>query len=90
MATEGKKYCDIIESLKKNDKAEGFIASTVRQRTDRIRTVKSILDVMVDEYSCKIEEKTLKQNVQSNIYSEISKVKQKIVQMQSGEEDLNV
>lgn len=38
----------------------------------------------------KIEEKTLKQNVQSNIYSEISKVKQKIVQMQSGEEDLNV
>ena len=36
------------------------------------------------------EEKTLKQNVQSNIYSEISKVKQKIVQMQSGEEDLNV
>ena len=36
------------------------------------------------------EEKTLKQNVQSNIYSEISKVKPKIVQMQTGEEDLNL
>ena len=53
-------YCNIMESLEKNYKVRGFITSTVTQRTDTIRTVKSILDVMADIYSCTIGKKTLR------------------------------
>ena len=53
------KYCNVWESLKKNDAVEDYAISQIVERTERFRTFKSILDVMDEKYLKKVGEKTL-------------------------------
>ena len=43
---EKTKYCNMLESLNKNEKVKEFIVNTVTEKTDRDRTVESILKVL--------------------------------------------
>ena len=40
------KYCNVLESLKKNDAVKEYAIGQIVERTEILRTVKSILDVM--------------------------------------------
>ena len=53
------KYCDVLESLKKNDTVKDYAISLIVERTERLRVFKSILDVMDEKYLKKVDEKTL-------------------------------
>ena len=48
-----------MESLKKNGTIKGFITHQVTERTDQLRMVKSNLDVMSNEYSRNVCERSL-------------------------------
>ena len=49
--SEETKYCNVLESLKKNEKVKEFILSTVVEKTERDKTVESILKVLEDKYA---------------------------------------
>ena len=53
------KYCNVLESLKKNDVLKEYAMSQIVKRTERLKTVKSILDVMDEKYFRTVGEKTL-------------------------------
>ena len=46
MSSDETKYCNVLESLKKNDAVKEYAMGQIVERTERLRTVKSILDVM--------------------------------------------
>ena len=53
------KYCIVLKSLKKNDTVKDSAKSKIVERTERLRTFKSILDVTDEKYVKKVGEKTL-------------------------------
>ena len=53
------KYCNVLESLKKNDAVKNYAISQIVERTEGLRTFKSILDMMDEKYLEKEGEKTL-------------------------------
>ena len=44
------RYCNVLESLKKNDVVKEYVIGQIVERTKRFRTVKSILDIMDEKY----------------------------------------
>ena len=58
-ALDETKYCNVLESLKKNDAVKNYAISQIVERTEILRTFKSILDVMDEKYLKKVGEKTL-------------------------------
>ena len=53
------KYCNLLESLKKNEAVKDYAMGQIVKRTERLRTVKSIIDVMDEKYLKTVGEKTL-------------------------------
>ena len=50
-SSEETKYCNVFESLKKNEKVKGFVMNTVTEKTEWDRTVESILKVLEEKYA---------------------------------------
>ena len=50
-SSEETKYCNILESLKKNDKVRDFVVSTLTEKTENNRTVAGILQVLEENYA---------------------------------------
>ena len=53
------KYCNVLESLKKNDAVKEYAMGKIVEKTKRLRMVKSVLYVMDEKYLRKVGEKTL-------------------------------
>ena len=53
------KYCNVLESLKKNDKIKDFVVSTLTEKTENYRKVAEILKVMAEKYERTMSEKCL-------------------------------
>ena len=56
---EETKYCNILESLKKNEKVKEFVMTQLAKKTDREMTVESILNVMKGKYLRTMGEKLI-------------------------------
>ena len=53
------KYCNVLESLKKNDKIKDFVVTTLTEKTENDRKVVAILRVMAEKYERTMSEKCL-------------------------------
>ena len=51
--------CNVLESLKKNDKIKDFVISTLTKNMENDRNVAAILRVMADKYERTMSEKFL-------------------------------
>ena len=49
-STDETKYCNVMESLKKNDKIKDYVISTLAEKTENDRKVMAILKVMAEKY----------------------------------------
>ena len=49
-SSEETKYCNVIESLKKNDKIKDYVVNTLTEKTENDRRVSAILKVMAEKY----------------------------------------
>merc|ERR1712101_99371 len=49
-SSEETKYCNVMESLKKNDKIKEYVVRTLAEKTENDRKVSAILDVMAKKY----------------------------------------
>merc|ERR1712115_754247 len=49
-STKETKYCNVIESLKKNDKIKDYVVRTLAEKTENDRKVTAILKVMAEKY----------------------------------------
>ena len=58
-SSDDTKYCNVLESLKKNDAVSEYAMSQIVERTEGLRMVQSILNVMDKKYLRAIGEKTL-------------------------------
>merc|ERR1712002_1307885 len=56
---EESKYCNLMESLKKNDQIREFVITSLSERTENVRTVTSILKVMAEKYEKTMSERCL-------------------------------
>ena len=63
------KYCNVLESLKKNDKIKDFVVNVVTEKTENDRKVVAILRVMSEKFERTMSEKCL------NVMTEIVKFK---------------
>merc|ERR1712115_433106 len=48
-SSEETKYCNVIESLKKNDKIKDYVVNTLAEKTENDRRVSAILKVMAEK-----------------------------------------
>merc|ERR1712121_226139 len=53
------KYCNVLESLKKNDKIKDFVVNVLTEKTESDRTVASILRIMSEKFERTMSEKCL-------------------------------
>ena len=53
------KYCNVLESLKKNDKIRYFVVTILTEKAENDRKVGAILRVMAEKYERKMSEKCL-------------------------------
>merc|ERR1712115_748439 len=58
-SSEETKYCNVIESLKKNDKIKDYIVNTLAEKTENDRKVMTILKVMAEKYEKTMSERCL-------------------------------
>ena len=56
-SSEESNYCNVIESLNKNDKIKDYVISTLTEQTESDRKVLAILKVMAGKYVIKLSEK---------------------------------
>ena len=49
-STYENKYCNVMESLKKNDKIKDYVITTLAEKTENDRKVTAILKVMAEKY----------------------------------------
>ena len=49
-SSEETKYCNVMESLKKNDKIKDYVVNTLAEKTENDRKVSAILEVMAEKY----------------------------------------
>ena len=49
-STDETKYCNVMESLKKNDEIKDYVITTLAEKTENDRKVKAILKVMAEKY----------------------------------------
>ena len=49
-SSEETKYCNVMESLKKNDKIKDYVVNTLAEKTENDRKVSAILEVMAKKY----------------------------------------
>ena len=49
-SSEETKYCNVMESLKKNDRIKEYVVRTLAEKTENDRKVSAILDVMAEKY----------------------------------------
>merc|ERR1711895_327389 len=49
-SSEETKYCNVMESLKKNDKIKDYVVKTLAEKTENDRKVTAILEVMAEKY----------------------------------------
>ncbi len=49
-STEETKYCNVMVSLKKNDKIKDYVVRTLAEKTENDRKVTAILEVMAEIY----------------------------------------
>ena len=52
-------YCNVLESLKKNEKIKDFVVSVLTEKTENDRKVAAILKVMSEKYERAMSEKCL-------------------------------
>ena len=64
-STDETKYCNVIESLKKNEKIKDFVINVLTVKTDNERKVASIIKVMSDKFERTMSEKY--QNIMNEI-----------------------
>lgn len=53
------KYCNVLESLKKNDKIKDFVVNVLTEKTENERKVAAILKVMLEKFERTMSEKCL-------------------------------
>merc|ERR1712002_653612 len=53
------KYCNVLESLKKNDKIKDFVVNVLTEKTENDRKVASILRIMSEKFERTMSEKCL-------------------------------
>ena len=53
------KYCNVLESLKKNDKIKDFVVNVLTEKTENDRKVAAILKVMSEKFERTMSEKCL-------------------------------
>ena len=53
------KYCNVLESLKKNDKIKDFVVNVLTEKSENNRKVVAILKVMSEKYERTMSEKCL-------------------------------
>merc|ERR1712101_50644 len=58
-SSEETKYCNVIESLKKNDKMKDYVVNTLAEKTENDRRVSAILKVMAEKYERTMSERCL-------------------------------
>ena len=58
-SSEETKYCNVIESLKKNDKIKDYVINTLAEKTENDRKVTAILKVMAEKYERTMSERCL-------------------------------
>ena len=58
-SSEETKYCNVIESLKKNDKIKDYVVNTLTEKTENDRRVTAILKVMAEKYERTMSERCL-------------------------------
>ena len=58
-SSEETKYCNLIKSLKKNDKIKDYVISTLAEKTESDRKVTAILKVMAEKYENTMSERCL-------------------------------
>ncbi len=58
-SSEETKYCNVIESLKKNDKIKDYVINTLAEKTENDRRVTAILEVMAEKYERTMSERCL-------------------------------
>ena len=58
-STDETKYCNVMESLKKNDKIKDYVITTLAEKTENDRKVTAILKVMAEKYEKTMSEKRL-------------------------------
>ena len=64
-STDETKYCNVLESLKKNYKIKDFVVNAVKEKTENDRKVVAILGVMSEKFERTMSEKCL--NVMTKI-----------------------
>merc|ERR1712120_33444 len=83
-STEETKYCNVMESLKKNDKIKDYVVSTLAEKTENNRKVTAILEVMAEKYERTESERCLglmKQIVDFKVDGEIESIKDRFERM---------
>ena len=58
-STDETKYCNVMESLKKNDKIKDYVITTLAKKTENDRKVMAILKVMAENYEKTMSERCL-------------------------------
>ena len=58
-SSEETKYCNVIESLKKNDKIKDYVINTLAEKTENDRKVTAILEVIAEKYDRTMSERCL-------------------------------
>ena len=58
-STDETKYCNVLESLKKNDKIKDFVVNVLTEKTENERKVVAILKVMSEKFERTMSEKCL-------------------------------
>ena len=53
------KYCNVMESLKRNDKIKDYVITTLAEKTENDRKVTAILKVMAEKYEKTMSERCL-------------------------------
>ena len=54
-STDEAKYCNVMESLKKNDKIKDYVITTLAEKTKKDSKVTAILKVMAEKYEKKMK-----------------------------------
>ena len=83
-STEETNYCNVMESLKKNDKIKDYVVTTLAEKTEDNRKVTAILEVMAEKYERTESERCLelmKQIVNFKVDGEIESITDRFERM---------
>merc|ERR1711881_5761 len=83
-SSEETKYCNVMESLKKNDRIKEYVVRTLAEKTENDRKLGAILDVMAEKYERTESERCLglmKEIVNFKVEGEIESITDRFERM---------